>query len=187
MRDYIKRFFLFCFELLIIMLGVLLVGCQNDEVPAISFDVPLFLEITTADDTQFDEDNRFEIAGFFTISQRSGSVRSGGQYRVENVEIGETEFGLPVRPTYVTAGEVVVFQIYQITAEMIAKDDTNRFQDQEWVSDQGWLMDETIFGLTVEFVVENETGRLEITKTRYENGNHIQVDEIRFMNHYLGN
>ena len=187
MKDYTKRFFTCCFALFIVILGTILVGCKNDEREYNFPDVPLFLEITATDNDQFDYENRFEISSTLMISQRPGFVRTSANYWIENVEIGETEFPLPIRPSYIRQNEIVEFEIYQITEEMVVTDDTNRFQDNEWISDQGWIIDETIFYLTVEFVVENETGRFEITKTRYENGNHVQVDEIRFINHYLGN
>jgi len=188
MSDNEKKPLIFCAVLLIGIIGAIFVNRQADELLHSFPDVPFFLEITVADNVEFDIENRFEISSFFTTNQEPNFERTGGRSLGENLEIGETAFTLPVRPAHIRAGEIVEFQIYQLTQAGITADNTNRFQDNEWVSDDGWLIDETIFYLTFEVVAEGEALMLEITKSRYENGNyiHIQVDEIRFVNHYFG-
>jgi len=181
-----KNTFTLGFSLLIIFFGMLMISCQSIEEKNDFPEISLFFEITVEEGIEFDYVNRFEFSSFHTSTQRQGFGRSGAHWQLYNAEIGEVSFTVPGRPAYIKQGEVVEFQIYQITQEMIVADDTNRFQDNEWISDNGWLIDRAIFYLTVEFIVENEVGSFEITKRRYENGEYLKVDEIRFINHYLG-
>ena len=185
----IKNFFIFCSVILIVILSVILLRFQKDksEEPSMLYHLPFFLEIQVADDIIFDHENQFGFPISFMINQRSDFIRTSIDYRVENIEVGETNLSIPISTANIKSGEIIELKIHQFTQEMIISDDTNRFQENEWVSDDGWLIDETVFFITLELMEENETGRFKITKTRYENGNHIQVDEIRFINHYLGN
>ena len=198
-----KRFFIVCFTIAIVVcLSIAIVILnhfrKNKDDIGLFVTIPLFLEVTAADDVEFDHENQFGFPVVYMFHQEPDVPRILNVQWGQNVSIGETEFSIPISIPNIKEGEVAELQIYQMSQKMIIEED-------EWVSDSGWLIDESVFYITIELVVEDETNRFEIVKTRYEKGNHVQVedshfyeiikndhakgkpvDEIRFMNHYLG-
>jgi len=168
-----------------IVLVIFLAGCQTRFGEGVVINHPWYFELISIEGVEMPDEHNFLID--VTIHGRSETIGTIWQSREElysSTNIA-TELNLPIIASLMP-GESLTWKFSQINEEtFLDNEDSSKFTDTYWING-GWIIDESVFHLVMTHMSERDVEYVGVSIYQEIDGALKAVDEIRFINHFVG-